>query len=186
MQRELNEYLQTKDKTLVTRIAGEVDFTLPLIKTAQEHAQRELKRTDLNHVERYLYEKVNDEATILIKHYTAMEKEVKAIAFFELEEFYAPEDRTAEVRTLEGKFADITHEVRLYETTKTDDAKTKIIADIEAELPKVKALVKDLETDLEATHGVLERFRLEREIRTLHNIESAYTREETRIKGTTF
>jgi hypothetical protein len=186
LQRELNEYLQTKDKTLVTRIAGEVDFTLPLIKTAQEHAIRELKRTDLNHVERYLYEKVNDEAAILIKHYTAMEKEVKAIAFFELEEFYAPEDRTAEVRTLEGKFADITHEVRLYETTKTDDAKTKIIADIEAELPKVKALVKDLETDLETTHGVLERFRLEREIRTLHNIESAYTREETRIKGTTF
>jgi hypothetical protein len=186
LERQLNEYKETKDKSLVQRIASEVDFTTPFIKTAQEHAQRELKRTDLNHVERYLYEKSNDEAAILIKHYTAIEKEVKAVAYFELEKFYAPEDRTADVRALETKFADISHEVREYQNSKTDDAKTKIIAEIEAELPKVKALIKDLEAQLETTHGILERFYLEREIRTLHNVELAYNREESRIKGSTF
>ncbi len=186
MERQLNEYKQTKDKSLVERIVSEVEFTTPFIKMAQEYAQRELKRTDLDHIERYLYEKSNDEATILLKYYTAIQKEVKPVYYFELEQFYAPEDRTADVRAIEGKFADISHEVHQYQTTKTDDAKTKIIADIEAELPKVKALIKDLETQLETTHGIVERFRLEREIRVLHNIELAYTREETRIKGSTF
>jgi hypothetical protein len=186
LERQLNEYKQTKDKSLVERIVSEVEFTTPFIKMAQEYAQRELKRTDLDHIERYLYEKSNDEATILLKYYTAIQKEVKPVYYFELEQFYAPEDRTADVRAIEGKFADISHEVHQYQTTKTDDAKTKIIADIEAELPKVKALIKDLETQLETTHGIVERFRLEREIRVLHNIELAYTREETRIKGSTF
>lgn len=186
MQRQLNEYKQTKDKNVVQRIASEVDFTAPLIKAAQGHAQTELKRTDLNHVERYLYEKANDEATILVKYYTAIEQEVKAVHYFELQKFYAPEDRTADVRTLEGKFADISHEVHEFHINNTSDAKTKIITEIEAELPKVKALIKDLETQLETTHGILERFHLEREIRALGNIERAYTREESRIKGSTF
>jgi hypothetical protein len=186
LQRQLNEYKQTKDKNVVQRIASEVDFTAPLIKAAQGHAQTELKRTDLNHVERYLYEKANDEATILVKYYTAIEQEVKAAHYFELQKFYAPEDRTADVRTLEGKFADISHEVHEFHINNTSDAKTKIITEIEAELPKVKALIKDLETQLETTHGILERFHLEREIRALGNIERAYTREESRIKGSTF
>lgn len=77
LQRQFNQYLESKDKTLVARIATEVDFAVPMIKRAIEMTTNELKRTDLNHVERYLYEKVRDEATILMKHYTQLEAEVK-------------------------------------------------------------------------------------------------------------
>lgn len=153
LQRQVNEYKQTKNKEIAQRVAQEVDFTLPLIKNAQEHAQRELKRTDLNHVERYMFEKVNDEATILVKYYTALEKEVKAAVYFEVEEFFAPANRSAEVRAAEAKFLEISHAVREYLVHKTDEAKTKIVADIDAELVKVQALLKDLESDLMATHG---------------------------------
>jgi len=186
LQRQVNEYKQTKNKEIATRVAEEVDFTLPLIKGAQEHAQRELKRTDLNQVERYLYEKVNDEATILVKYYTALEKEVKGTAFFEVEGFFAAENRTAEVRAIEAKFLEVSHEVREYFVQKTDEAKTKIVTEIDAELVKITALLKDLEADLAATHGILERFQVEREIRLLTTTEVAYKREEARVKGPAF
>lgn len=75
--RQFNQYLETKDKSLVQRIATEVDFAVPMVKRGIEMAENELKRTDLNHVERYLFEKVRDEATILMKHYTQLEAEVK-------------------------------------------------------------------------------------------------------------
>jgi DNA-binding transcriptional regulator GbsR (MarR family) len=77
LQRQVNEYKKTNDKTIADRVAREVDFTIPFVKDAIEHAQSQLKRTDLNEIEKYLFEKVNDEATILIKYYTALEKEVK-------------------------------------------------------------------------------------------------------------
>jgi DNA-binding transcriptional regulator GbsR (MarR family) len=186
LQRQVNEYKQTKNKEIATRVAQEVDFTLPLVKGAQEHAQRELKRTDLNQVERYLFEKINDEATILVKYYTALEKEVKGVAFFEIEVFLAPANRSAEVRAIEAKFLEISHEVREYSLHKTDEAKTKIVAEIDAELAKIKDLVKDLETDLAATHGILERFHVEREIRLLTTTQAAYRREEERVKGPAF
>jgi len=183
LQRQVNEYKQNKDKAIATRVAEEVDFTLPMIKAAQEHAQRELKRTDLNQVERYLYEKVNDEATLLVKYYTALEKEVKGTAFFEVVEYFAAANRSAEVRAIEAKFLEISHEVRQYFVEKTDAAKTKITTEIDAELVKVQALIKDLEADLAETRGILERFHVEREIRLLTTTEAAYRREEARIKA---
>jgi len=77
LQRQFNTYQETKDKTLLARIATEVDFAIPMIKRGIEMSVNELKRTDLNHVERYLYEKVRDEATILMKHYSQLEAEAK-------------------------------------------------------------------------------------------------------------
>jgi len=186
LQRQVNEYKQTKNKEIATRVAEEVDFTIPLIKNAQEHAQRELKRTDLNQVERYLFEKVNDEATILVKYYTALEKEVKGTAFFEVEGFFAAANRTAEVRAIEAKFVEISHQVQEYLLQKTDEVKTKIAAEISAELAKITALLKDLEADLAETHGVLERFYIEREIHVLSNTRNAYRLEEVRIKEFNF
>jgi len=75
--RQVNEYQKNKDKALLERIVEEIEFTLPFVKRAIETAETELKRTDLDQIERYLYEKVRDEATILNKYYTALETEVK-------------------------------------------------------------------------------------------------------------
>jgi hypothetical protein len=187
LQRQVNEYKQTKNKTIADRVVQEVEFTTPLIKGAQEHAQRELKRTDLNQVERYLYEKVNDEATLLVKYYTALEKDLKGTAtYYVVDQYYAPEDTAAQVRAAEAKFLEISHEVREYLVSKTDEAKTKIVAEIDAELPKVQALIKDLDSQLLSTHGILERFHVERELHVVRRIEAGYTREESRIKGSTF
>jgi len=80
LNRQLEEYQKTKNADIKTRIIGEVDRVLPLLKTAESNAQRELKRTDLNHLERFLYEKAADEVALLIKHYTAIETAVKGIA----------------------------------------------------------------------------------------------------------
>jgi len=184
LQREFNEYQQTKNKEIVDRIVREVDFTLPLIKGAQTHAVTELKRADLNQVERYLYEKVNDEATLLIKHFTALEKAVKPKAFYELEgEYYAPSNRSVEVREAEAKFLSVSHAVREYFVSKAAEEKTRLISEIESELTKVKALGKDLETDLLASHGILERFHVEGELRLIRAVEVGYAREEARLKA---
>lgn len=184
LQRQVNEYKQTKNKEIADRVIQEVEFTTPLVKGAQEYAQKELKRTDLNHVERYLFEKVNDEATILVKHYTALEKELKGTAtYYVVDEYYAPANLSNEVRAAEVKFVEISHEVREYFVHKTDEAKTKIVSEIDAELVKVQALVKELDSALLEHNGILERFHVEREIATLRNIERGYAREETRIKA---
>ena len=77
LQRQYNEYRTTKNKDLLERVTREVEFTVPMVKRGIEMAQKELKRTDLNNIERYLYEKVRDEATILNKHYTQLEVDIK-------------------------------------------------------------------------------------------------------------
>ena len=77
LMRQFNTYQTTKDAALKTRMINEVDFTAPLIKRGIEMAETQLKRTDLNHVERYMYEKIRDEAMILQKHFTALEAQLK-------------------------------------------------------------------------------------------------------------
>ncbi len=86
LQRQLVEYQKSKSADVKAAIVREVDGILPLLKMALDHATNELKRTDLDTIERFLYEKSADEATLLIKHYTAIETAVKATtASFECE-----------------------------------------------------------------------------------------------------
>jgi len=73
----LNEYQKTKDKEVRDRIIREVEREIPMLKGSQQQAVRELKRTDLNHVESFLYQKSNDQIGLLIKHYTQIETAVK-------------------------------------------------------------------------------------------------------------
>jgi hypothetical protein len=80
LNRQLQEYQKTKSADVKAHIVSEVDRILPLLKTAEANVTRELKRTDLNHIERFLYEKAQDEIALLIKHYTAIENAVKGSA----------------------------------------------------------------------------------------------------------
>jgi hypothetical protein len=77
LQRELKEYQTTKNKELKDKIVREVETEISLLKGTHEHAVRELQRTDLDHVERFLYEKSRDQTEILIKHYTQIENAIK-------------------------------------------------------------------------------------------------------------
>jgi uncharacterized protein YdhG (YjbR/CyaY superfamily) len=77
LQRELKEYQTTKNKEIKDRIVNQVEREIPLLKATQEHAVRELKRTDLDYIERFLYEKSHDQTALLIKHYSQIEAEVK-------------------------------------------------------------------------------------------------------------
>ena len=79
LQRQYNQYLVSKDKAIVDEVEREVEFTLPLLKTAVDRSDTQLKRTDLDHIETYLFQKISDEGKLLIKHYTALETEIKAI-----------------------------------------------------------------------------------------------------------
>ncbi len=87
MQREIKEYQKSKDKELKDKILNQVNREIPMLKTTQEHAVRELQRTDLNHIERFLYEKSRDQTEILIKHFTQIQTEMnKAVVVRSAEE----------------------------------------------------------------------------------------------------
>jgi hypothetical protein len=82
LQREFKEYQTTKNKELKDKIVREVETEISLLKATQEHAVRELQRTDLDNVERFLYEKSRDQTGLLIKHYTQVETAIKSATFF--------------------------------------------------------------------------------------------------------
>ncbi len=77
LQRELKQYQTTKDKELHDRIVREIETEISLLNGTQQQLINELKRTDLDHIERYLYEKSKDEAELLTKHYTQMLASIK-------------------------------------------------------------------------------------------------------------
>jgi hypothetical protein len=79
LQREIKEYQKSKDKELKDKILNQVNREIPMLKTTQEHAVRELQRTDLNHIERFLYEKSKDQTEILIKHFTQIQTEINKV-----------------------------------------------------------------------------------------------------------
>jgi len=81
LNRQLQEYQKSKSADVKAQIIREVEGILPLLKMAEDHAQHELKRTDLNYIERFLYEKAQDQVALLIKHYTQIETAVKAAVF---------------------------------------------------------------------------------------------------------
>jgi uncharacterized protein YllA (UPF0747 family) len=79
LQRELKEYQTTKNKELHDRIVSEIEREISLLNGTQQQVANELKRTDLDHIERYLYEKSKDETELLIKHYTQIQASIKAL-----------------------------------------------------------------------------------------------------------
>jgi hypothetical protein len=81
LQREIKEYQKSKDKELKDKILNQVNREIPMLKTTQEHAVRELQRTDLNNIERFLYEKSRDQTEILIKHFTQIQTEINKAVF---------------------------------------------------------------------------------------------------------
>jgi len=81
LQREIKEYQTSKDKELKDKILDQVNREIPMLKTTQEHAVRELLRTDLDDIERFLYEKSRDQTQILIKHFTQIQTEMNKAVF---------------------------------------------------------------------------------------------------------
>ncbi len=81
MQREIKEYQTSKGKELKDKILDQVNREIPMLKTTQEHAVRELLRTDLDDIERFLYEKSRDQTQILIKHFTQIQTEMNKAVF---------------------------------------------------------------------------------------------------------
>ena len=79
LQRQYNEYKEggSKNKDLLARVEREVEFSAPLVNRSIESAETELKRTDLDQIERYLYEKLRDEAKILQKHFNQLAVDIK-------------------------------------------------------------------------------------------------------------
>jgi len=79
LNRELVVYKKAKNATIKAHIIQEVDTATALLKAAQTHVVTELKRTDLDYMERFLYEKAQDDIGLLLKHYAAIEAAVKAV-----------------------------------------------------------------------------------------------------------
>jgi hypothetical protein len=77
--RQTQELEKTKDKDLKARIISEIEEALPLMQASETYLQRELKRTDLDLVERFIFETSADNVALLIKQLTALETKVKAM-----------------------------------------------------------------------------------------------------------
>jgi hypothetical protein len=78
LQHQIDEYEKTKDAALKARIISEIDMALPILQGALAFLEREIKRTDLDLIERFIFESSRDDVLILIKQANEVEKKIKA------------------------------------------------------------------------------------------------------------
>jgi hypothetical protein len=166
LNRQLDQYLKTKSVEIKDRIIREVDLFVPMLKGAEEHAQRELKRTDLDVLERFLYEKAADEVALLIKHYTQIETQVKTgkpvTTFFAAtvapqEDFRSDYDRLLfqmveeNVRRGDYFLVELMRQFNAYQTSKDAALKARIINEVDFTAPMIKRGIEMAETQLKRT-----------------------------------
>ncbi len=78
--RQFNELTKTKDKNVKDHILRELGMAIPIMKSSQVYLTTETKRTDLDLVERYIFEAAVDNVALLIKQLTALEVKVTAFS----------------------------------------------------------------------------------------------------------
>lgn len=78
LQHQIDEYEKTKDKELKAKIISEIDTALPFMQGVLAYLDREVKRTDLDLLERFMFEAARDDVHILINQLTAVETKIKA------------------------------------------------------------------------------------------------------------
>ncbi len=78
LQHQIDEYEKTKDKDLKAKIISELDVAIPLMQGVSAYLDREVQRTDLDLLEKFMFTAARDDVQILIKQLTEVEKKVKA------------------------------------------------------------------------------------------------------------
>lgn len=161
--RQLDEYLKTKSADLKTRIIEEIDIITPLLKIAEEHSKGQLKRTDLNHIERFLYEKAADEVDLLIKHYTQIENQVKTghalyeVVFAATVDWRSEYDRLLfelveeNTKRADGFLVKLQRQFNEYQETKNKELLQNINLELEFTHPMVTRVVEMAEKELKRT-----------------------------------
>jgi hypothetical protein len=200
LQREIKEYQKSKDKELKDKILNQVNREIPMLKTTQEHAVRELQRTDLNHIERFLYEKSKDQTEILIKHFTQIQTEInKVVVVRSAEEFFAPPEAPTDWRQAYDQLlfsfinehiqrADygllrLQRELKEYQTTKNKELKDKIVREVETEISLLKGTHEHAVRELQRTDlDHVERFLYEKSRDQTEILIKHYTQIENAVK----
>jgi len=77
---QIEEYEKTKDAALKARIISELDAALSFMQGILGYLNREVQRTDLDLIERFIFESSRDDVQILVKQFTEIEKKIKATA----------------------------------------------------------------------------------------------------------
>lgn len=75
----MDELRKTPTKALQDRIVLEIEETLAHVQGINHYLTEEVKRTDLNLLERFTFDSLRASSEVLIKNLEAAEKEVKAI-----------------------------------------------------------------------------------------------------------
>jgi len=75
---QIEEYEKTKDAALKARIISELDAALSFMQGILGYLNREVQRTDLDLLEKFMFTAARDDVQILIKQLTEVEKKVKA------------------------------------------------------------------------------------------------------------
>lgn len=78
--RQFNELTKTKDKSVKDHILNELGMAIPIMKASESYLTAEAMRTDLDLVEKYIFEAAADNVALLIKQLTALEVKVKAFS----------------------------------------------------------------------------------------------------------
>lgn len=78
--RQFNELTKTKDKNVKDHILNELGMAIPIMKASESYLTAEAMRTDLDLVEKYIFEAAADNVALLIKQLTALEVKVKAFS----------------------------------------------------------------------------------------------------------
>lgn len=77
---KMAELEKTKTKTLQAEILREINIAVNLIEGAKAHLERELKRTDLDLLEKFNFDSGVASITVLVKDLNAFAAKVKAVA----------------------------------------------------------------------------------------------------------
>jgi hypothetical protein len=78
--RQFNELTKTKDKDVKDHILRELEIAIPIMKSSEVYLTTEAKRTDLDLVEKYIFEAAADNVALIIKQLTDLQTKVKAFS----------------------------------------------------------------------------------------------------------
>nr|AAQ54606.1 Gly d 5.02 [Glycyphagus domesticus] len=194
---QLVELNKSKSKAVKDQILLEIDFSLNFLAGANGHLERELKRTDLNFLEKFNFEELLATGTVLYKDLEETQKHVKAVETKDPEEVAAATDdfrneydRLLVALTLENfhkleqGLATLSHQYTELEKSKDKTLKSSILREISLGLDFIAGAKGHLERELKRTDlNLVEKFNFEAALATGAVLTKDLTALEAKVKS---
>nr|AAQ54605.1 Gly d 5.01 [Glycyphagus domesticus] len=180
---QLVELEKSKSKAVKDQILLEIDTSLNLLAGAKVHLERELKRTDLNFLEKFNLDEILATGTVLYKDLEETQKHVKAVKTDAAEEGEVSRTDKDELREefdrllvavtmdhfhkLEQAMFNLSNQVIEFENTKSKTMKAEIIREISLALDFIAIAKGHIERELQRPDlNLLEKYNFEATLAT--------------------